>query len=187
MTNATILYGHIESLQDRAHHLLMLRDAQDHALQNRLPARFQTCIPLPFIPDDSQLQHLPGPTGLDDLKMLAVCRLVLDNFEHVKAFWVMQSLGLSQIALSFGVDDIDGTVVWYDITKLGATDTHQEVSVSDLKKAIYEAGFVPVERDTLYRRVTRNGPDWSVESPDTPSEIVPPTAPAMPPAPAASI
>jgi aminodeoxyfutalosine synthase len=168
MTNATILYGHIESLEDRAHHLCMLREAQDEAIQHAHPARFQTVIPLPFVPDDSQLQHLPGPTGLDDLKMLAVCRLMLDNFAHVKAFWVMQTLGLSQLSLQFGVDDIDGTVVWYDITKVGGSDTHQEVSAATLRRAIREAGFQPVERDTLYRRITRTGPNWRVaEQPQT--------------------
>ncbi len=164
MTNATILYGHIESLEDRVAHLLMLRDAQDRAIAADLPARFQTVIPLPFVPDDSALEHLYGPTGLDDLKMLAVCRLMLDNFAHVKAFWIMQTLPLSQLALDFGVDDVDGTVVWYDITKVEGRDTHQEVSVGDLRRAIAEAGYEPVERDTLYRRVIRNGAEWHVET-----------------------
>lgn len=163
MSNATILYGHIESLEDRVQHFLMLRDAQDAAIREGLPGRFQTVIPLPFIPDDSELQHLPGPTGLDDLRMLATSRLMLDNFAHVKAFWIMQTLALSQLALRFGVDDMDGTVVWYDITKVGGSDTHQEVGVSDLRKAIVEAGYQPIERDTLYRRVSRDGAEWSVD------------------------
>ncbi len=147
-TNATILYGHIESLEDRIHHLCLLRDAQDDAINTASggDGRFQTVIPLPFIPDDSELQHLPGPTGLDDLKMLAVCRLMLDNFDHVKAFWIMQTLHLSQLALSFGVDDIDGTVVWYDITKVGGGTTHQETTVTDLRRAIVEAGFAPIKK-----------------------------------------
>ncbi len=162
MSNATILYGHIESVADRVAHLLMLRQAQDRALERGLPGRFQTCIPLPFIPDDSELQRLPGPCGLDDLKMLAVSRLVLDNFAHIKAFWIMQTLPFSQLALSFGVDDIDGTVVWYDITKVGGGDTHQEVTVGDLRRAVREAGFEPLERDTLYRRVERDGAVWRV-------------------------
>ncbi len=159
-SNATILYGHIESLEDRVAHLCMLREAQDRAIENDLPGRFQTVIPLPFIPDQSELEHLPGPTGLDDLRMLAVCRLMLDNFPHVKAFWIMQTLALSQLALHWGVDDIDGTVVWYDITKVGGTDTHQEVAATDLRRAVREAGFDPVERDTLYRRVQRDGARW---------------------------
>lgn len=163
MSNATILYGHIESLEDRVHHFEMLRQVQDEAIAEGHPGRFQTVIPLPFVPDNSELEHLPGPTGLDDLKMLAVSRLMLDNFPHVKAFWIMQTLELSQLSLSFGVDDIDGTVMWYDITKVGGTDTHQEVSVTDLRRAVRQAGFTPVERDTLYRRVIRNGADWTVE------------------------
>ncbi len=165
MSNATILYGHIESPEDRLQHLLMLRAAQDEANRDGLPGRFQTVIPLPFVPGRSALNHLPGPTGLDDLKMLAIGRLLLDNFDHIKAFWIMQSIGLSQLALQFGVDDIDGTVVWYDITKAdGRSTTHQELSVSDLRDAIVAAGFVPVERDTLYRRVERDGARWRVES-----------------------
>jgi aminodeoxyfutalosine synthase len=162
MTNATILYGHIESLEDRIHHLCLLREAQDQAMREGLPGRFQTVIPLPFIPDGSALEHLPGPSGLDNLRMLAVCRLMLDNFEHIKAFWIMQTLEVAQVALSFGVDDVDGTVVWYDITKVGGADTHQEIGVAELRRAIREAGFEPVERDTLYRPVTRNGAQWSV-------------------------
>ncbi len=162
MTNATILYGHIESLEDRAHHFDLLRRTQDEAIAAGDPGRFQTVIPLPFIPDDSQLEHLPGPTGFDDLKMLAVSRLMLDNFAHVKAFWIMQTLPLSQLSLQFGVDDIDGTVVWYDITKQGGGGTHQELTVTDLRRAVLEAGFDPVERDTLYRHVQRDGADWWV-------------------------
>ena len=166
MSNATILYGHIESLEDRMHHFCMLREAQDRAIESAHPGRFQTVIPLPFVPDDSELQHLPGPTGLDDLRMLAVSRLMLDNFPHVKAFWIMQTLELSQAALHWGVDDIDGTVVWYDITKVGGANTHQEVSAKDLRRAACEAGFEPVERDTLYRRIKRDGAQWRVKATD---------------------
>ena len=162
MSNATILYGHIESPADRVHHLVMLRDAQDEAIAAGHAGRFQTVIPLPFVPDDSELERLPGPCGLDDLRMLAVSRLMLDNFDHVKAFWIMQTLQLSQVALGCGVDDLDGTVVWYDITKVGGTTTHQEVDAGALRRAIREAGFEPVERDTLYRKVERDGARWWV-------------------------
>jgi aminodeoxyfutalosine synthase len=164
MSNATILYGHIESLEDRIHHFCILREEQDKAIAENLPGRFQTVIPLPFIPDDSELQHLPGPSALDDLRMLAVSRLMLDNFPHVKAFWIMQTIELTQLALQNGVDDMDGTVVWYDITKVGGAGNHQEVSVGDLTRYAREAGFVPVERDTLYRQVVRNGADWHAEA-----------------------
>lgn len=121
---------------------------------------FQTIIPLPFFPDGSELEHLPGPGGLENLRTLAVARLMLDNFPHVKAFWIMQTLGMAQLMLQCGADDIDGTVVWYDITKVGGASTHQETTVWDLQQAIREAGFRPVERDTLYRRVERDGKRW---------------------------
>jgi aminodeoxyfutalosine synthase len=121
---------------------------------------FQTIIPLPFFPDGSELEYLPGPAGLENLRTLAVARLMLDNFPHVKAFWIMQTLPMAQLMLQSGADDIDGTVVWYDITKVGGSSTHQEVNVWTLQKAIREAGFEPVERDTLYRRIERQGKTW---------------------------
>jgi aminodeoxyfutalosine synthase len=123
---------------------------------------YQTIIPLPFFPDGSELEHLAGPSGLENLRTLAISRLMLDNFPHVKAFWIMQTLPMAQLMLQSGADDIDGTIVWYDITKVGGSSTHQEVNVWTLQKAIREAGFVPVERDTLYRRVKRDGVKWSV-------------------------
>jgi aminodeoxyfutalosine synthase len=131
---------------------------------------YQTIIPLPFFPDGCDLEHLPGPSGLENYRTLAIARLMLDNFPHVKAFWIMQTLPMAQVMLQSGADDIDGTVVWYDITKVnhgaglgsGAAATNQEVNTWTLQKAIREAGFVPVERDTLYRRVKREGKHWSV-------------------------
>jgi aminodeoxyfutalosine synthase len=124
---------------------------------------FQTIIPLPFFPDGCELERLPGPSGLENLRTMAVARLMLDNFPHVKAFWIMQTLSMAQLMLQSGADDVDGTVVWYDITKVGGATTHQEVNVWALQKAIREAGFEPVERDTLYRRVRRDGNRWGVE------------------------
>lgn len=124
---------------------------------------FQTIIPLPFFPDASELERLPGPTGLENLRTLAIARLMLDNFPHVKAFWIMQTLPMAQLMLQNGADDIDGTVIWYDITKAVGEGTHQETTVGDLKRAIREAGYVPVERDTLYREVMRDGQRWRVE------------------------
>lgn len=126
---------------------------------------FQTIIPLPFFPDGSELEHLPGPSGLENLRTLAIARLMLDNFPHVKAFWIMQTLPMSQFMMQAGADDIDGTVVWYDITKVGGASTHQETTVGDLRKAIADAGYEAVERDTLYRRVERDAADgrkWRV-------------------------
>jgi len=124
---------------------------------------YQTITPLPFFPDGSALESLPGPSGLENLRTIAITRLMLDNFPHVKAFWIMQTLPLAQVMLEAGADDIDGTVVWYDITKAVGEHTHQETTVLDLQKAISEAGFKPVERDTLYREVARDGERWSVK------------------------
>ncbi len=185
-TNATILYGHIEDRHERLVHMDMLRTAQDEALARlgyqpdasgaitltrrgvRQPTPdmserggyFQTIIPLPFFPDGSELEHLPGPGGLENLRTLAVARLMLDNFPHVKSFWIMQTLDMAQLMLQCGADDIDGTVVWYDITKVGGADTHQETTSVDLQRVIRGAGFQPIERDTLYRRVIRDGVEW---------------------------
>ncbi len=180
-TNATMLYGHVEGVEERITHLVKLRELQDEslALAERCGCRklhdeggtalalrgqqfcghraaFQCCIPLSFIPDGSAFAELPGPTGLDDLRTLAVARLMLDNFAHIKAFWIMQSPKLSQVALNWGVDDFDGTVVWYDITKReGRGTNHQQLTVEQIRALIREAGCVPVERDTLYRPVRR--------------------------------
>lgn len=192
-TNATILYGHIEDRHERLIHMDMLRCAQDEALarlgyeptgasggsvitltgsgailptpaMNDRGGYFQTITPLPFIPDGSELEHFYGPDGLENLRTLAIARLMLDNFPHVKAFWIMQTLGMAQLMLQCGADDLDGTVVWYDITKIDGAGTHQETTVDDLQRAIREAGFEPIERDTLYRRVERDGKQWRVEA-----------------------
>ena len=157
-SNATMLYGHVETPAERVGHLVKLRELQAESLASS-PAHFNCMIPLSFIPEQSELGHLPGPTGLTDLKTLAVGRLMLDNVPHIKAFWIMQGIGLSQVALGWGCDDLDGTVVWYDITKRGgdgAAPTHQELHVGDIRRLIREAGREPVERDTLYRPVRRD-------------------------------
>lgn len=163
-SNATMLYGHVERPQERVAHLLKLREHQDVSLRER-KAHFNCVIPLSFIPDGSALADLPGPSGLDDLRTLAVTRLLLDNVPHVKAFWIMQTPKLAQVSLNWGVDDFDGTVVWYDITKReGAGTTHQELPVDRIRRLILEAGGIPIERDTLYRPVVR-GPEgsWRVD------------------------
>ena len=154
-SNATMLYGHIESVEERVAHMLKLREHQDVSLRER-KAAFQCFVPLSFIPEGSELAHLPGPSGLDDLRTLAVSRLMLDNFPHVKAFWIMHSPKLAQVALDWGVDDFDGTVVWYDITKREGRGTNrQELTVTEIQRLLREAGCEPVERDTLYRPVAR--------------------------------
>lgn len=184
-TNATMLYGHVERPEERITHLIKLRELQEQALAavegsgfwvqdsgaevhtastltpeprtlNPQHAFFNCMIPLSFIPEQSELGHLPGPTGLTDLKTLAISRLMLNNIQHIKAFWIMQGIGLSQVALDWGCDDLDGTVVWYDITKRAGDGTHQELHVRDIQRLIREAGRDPVERDTIYRRVKRD-------------------------------
>ncbi len=138
------------------------RDRLPRAASAQQSGYFQTIIPLPFVPDDSELSHLPGPTGQENFRTIAIARLMLDNFPHVKAFWIMYTLEMAQIMLRHGADDIDGTVMWYDITKVSGDDTHQEVSVWDLEQAIREAGLQPIERDTLYRPVKRDGRTWQI-------------------------
>ncbi|UCD28070.1 MAG: aminofutalosine synthase MqnE [Planctomycetota bacterium] len=158
-SNATMLYGHIEKPTERISHLIKLREHQDESLAKG-NAHFNCVVPLPFIPQGSELAHLPGPTGMDDLRTLAIVRLMLDNVAHLKAFWIMQSPKLAQVSLNWGVDDFDGTVVYYDITKgHGQSTTHQELSSDRIKRLIIEAGGVPVERDTLYQRVVRDESD----------------------------
>jgi aminodeoxyfutalosine synthase len=154
-SNATMLYGHVETPEERVKHLIKLRELQRESLASR-DASFNCVIPLSFIPEDSELGNLPGPTGLTDLKTLAIARLMLDNIAHIKAFWIMQSIHLSQLSLDWGVDDLDGTVVWYDITKREGHGVHQEMHVEDIKRLIRETGRTPVERDTLYRELKRD-------------------------------
>lgn len=161
-SNATMLYGHVETRQDRIHHLLTIREEQSRAVESRSSGKFQAFIPLPFIPGVSELSHLPGPSGVENLRTIAIARLMLDNIPHVKAFWIMQTLQMAQHMLQCGADDIDGTVMWYDITKVNADSTDQECAVSDLCRAIRDAGLEPVERDTLYREVIREGTSWNV-------------------------
>jgi aminodeoxyfutalosine synthase len=152
-SNATMLYGHVERAEHRIDHLLRLRAQQDKS------GGFQTFIPLAFHPDHNALgQGIAKPTGLMDLKMMAIGRLMLDNFPHVKAYWQMLGIKTAQIALSFGADDIDGTVVHETIYHAAGSDSPQEMTVGELRRQIQEAGRVPVERDTLYNEVVRDRP-----------------------------
>ncbi len=155
-SNATMLYGHIEEPQHRIDHLIQLRDLQDET------GGFQTFIPLAFHPDNTELHTIQKPDGLVDLKTMAISRLMLDNFEHIKAYWIMLGEQTAQLALSYGADDIDGTVVHELIYHDAGAETPEGKTVEQLHQLIHEAGRDPVERDTLYRRVTRNGNEWTV-------------------------
>jgi len=143
-TNATMLYGHIESLEERVEHLDMLRRAQDET------GGFLAFIPLAFHPKNTELSSLSRTSGVDDLKMIAVARCFLDNFPHIKAYWVMIGQKVSQIGLSFGADDVDGTVKEEIITHMAGAETEQAMSREQLLRLIREAGRIPIERDTLY-------------------------------------
>jgi aminodeoxyfutalosine synthase len=148
-SNATMLYGHVEQPEELADHLVRLRDLQDET------GGFNAFIPLSFQPANTGLSELPGPTGYDDLKMLAVGRLVLDNFRHVKAFWINVGLKLAQVSLAFGVNDLDGTVVEERISHAAGVQTGQELEREELVRMIRGAGRRAVERDTLYNVVRR--------------------------------
>lgn len=154
-SNATMLYGHIEKPHHRIDHLIRLRELQDET------GGFQTFIPLAFHPDNTKLAHIPKPSGLMDLRVMAISRLMLDNFPHIKAYWVMLGMKTAQVALSYGADDIDGTVVHEKIYHDAGSDSPQETTVVELRRLIEEAGRVPVERDTLYHEVIRDpGTTW---------------------------
>jgi aminodeoxyfutalosine synthase len=148
-SNATMLYGHIESDEDRVDHLLRLRALQDET------GGFQAFIPLAFHPVNTPLEHLPWTTGMLDIKQIAVSRLVLDNFPHIKAYWQMLTPKIAQIALRFGADDLDGTVIEEKIYHDAGATTPQGMRRQELIRLIRTTGREPVERDTLYRPVRR--------------------------------
>lgn len=158
-TNCTMLYGHVEKAYHRIDHLLRLRELQDQT------GGFQVFIPLAFHPENTKLDNLKKPGALDDLRTIAVSRLMLDNVQHIKAYWIMLGIETAQTALAYGADDIDGTVrhelIYHDA---GAT-TPQCLSVDRIEDLIRETGRTPIERDTVYRRVHRDPADytkWSV-------------------------
>jgi aminodeoxyfutalosine synthase len=155
-SNATMLYGHIENEEDRADHLIRLRTLQDET------HGFQTFIPLAFHPANTPLQHLFTTTGMLDIKQIAISRLVLDNFPHIKAYWQMLSPKIAQISLRFGADDIDGTVIEEKIYHDAGATTPQGMVRKELERLIREAGREPVERDTMYRPVTRTETSFTI-------------------------
>lgn len=153
-TNCTMLYGHVEQPFHRIDHLMRLRELQDRT------GGFQVFIPLAFHPDNTKLDHLKKPSALMDLRTMAISRLMLDNVQHIKAYWIMLGIGTAQTALSYGADDIDGTVrhelIYHDA---GAT-TPESLTVDQIRHLITEAGREPIERDTTYHRVHRDPADF---------------------------
>ena len=146
-TNATMLYGHVESVEDRVDHLLRLRDLQDET------GGFVTYIPLAFQPWEAPAMKLPETTGFEDLKAIALGRLLLDNFPHIKSYWIMIGPRLAQVGLSFGADDLDGTVTEEKIAHDAGAQTAQSLTVHELCRLIREAGRRPLERDTVFNVV----------------------------------
>ena len=153
-SNCTMLYGHIEQPYHRIDHLVRLRELQDET------GGLQTFIPLAFHPDNTGLNHITKPSSLMDLRTMAVSRLMLDNVPHVKAYWIMLGIGTAQVALSYGADDIDGTVRHELIYHDAGAETPEVLSVEAIRKLIEDAGREPVERDTLYHRVERDAQGW---------------------------
>jgi aminodeoxyfutalosine synthase len=150
-SNATMLYGHIESIEDRVDHFIRLREQQD------ISRGFQCFIPLAFYPPGTKLAHLEGPSGIDSLKTVAVSRLMLDNFAHIKAYWVMLGKRVAQVALHFGANDLDGTITdGGELSESYSVESNNEVRMTrrEIVSMIEEAGFEAVERDTLYNPLT---------------------------------
>ena len=150
-SNCTMLHGHIETLEERIDHLDRLRRLQDDT------GGLQTYIPLSFHPDNTEWSHIPAPTAMDELREIAVSRLMLDNVPHIKAYWIMLSIPIAQLALSYGADDVDGTVVEEKIYHEAGATTPQEVQREELVQWIRDAGRIPVERDTIYNVI------WSAD------------------------
>ncbi len=146
-SNATMLYGHIETIDERIDHLMALRQAQDET------NGFMCFIPLAFHPKNTALNDVAPTGGVEDLKNIAVARLMLDNFPHIKAYWIMLGPKVAQIALSYGADDLDGTVLEEKITSMAGGESGQAMSRKAIENLIRQAGRVPVERDTLYNPV----------------------------------
>jgi aminodeoxyfutalosine synthase len=146
-SNCTMLHGHVETVEERVDHFDRLRRLQDET------GGFQTYIPLSFHPENSEMADVPGPTAVDELREIALGRLMLDNIPHIKAYWILMDIPIAQTALSFGADDVDGTVVEEKIYHEAGATTPQKVQREELVQWIRDAGRVPVERDTLYNVV----------------------------------
>jgi aminodeoxyfutalosine synthase len=147
-SNVTMLYGHIETMEERIDHMLRARALQDET------GGFQAFIPLAFHPENNQMRKLPAPSAIDTLRVHAVARLMCDNIPHVKAFWIATGVDVAQISLWYGVDDLDGTVQEERIYHMAGARTPVTMTTADIRRLIRAAGRLPVERDTLYHVVT---------------------------------
>jgi aminodeoxyfutalosine synthase len=151
-SNITMLYGHIETAEERVDHMIRTRALQDET------GGLQAFIPLAFHPDNNQMRKLPAPTASDTLRVHAVARLMLDNVPHIKAFWIAAGVDVAQLAQWYGADDLDGTVQEERIYHMAGSRTPEALSTADIRRLIQAAGRVPVERDTLYNRIEGSGP-----------------------------
>ncbi|WP_457551960.1 aminofutalosine synthase MqnE [Desulfobacula sp.] len=152
-TNATMLYGHIETIEERVDHLLTLRELQDET------NGFSAFIPLAFHSENTPLSHIHPTTAMDDLKNVAAARLMLDNFDHIKAYWVMIGEKLAQVALNFGADDLDGTIIEERITHMAGATSALGLTKEQMEHMITQAGFEPVERDSFYHPINQLSED----------------------------
>ncbi len=150
MTNATLLYGHIETYEERVDHMLRLRDLQDKSISKGTKGKFNTFIPLKYQHENNRLKNLPEVSAFEDLKMIAVPRLMLDNFPNIKAYWVVIGKRMAQMALSYGGNEIEGTILEEKIMSMAGTDSASGMTETELIKLIRDAGRQPIERDALY-------------------------------------
>ncbi|RLB06904.1 MAG: aminofutalosine synthase MqnE [Deltaproteobacteria bacterium] len=148
-SNATMLFGHVETFEERVDHLIRLRELQDET------GGFICFIPLAFQPSNTSLSHLPKVTAIDSLKTIAVSRLLLDNVPHIKAYWIMLGINTAQVALHFGADDLDGTIVEEKIGHMAGAESNQALTRAELIRVIEEAGFEAVERNTYFEVVKK--------------------------------
>ncbi len=149
-STSTMLYGHVETIPERIDHLRLLRDLQDET------QGFTAFIPLPFHAENNRLSHIREPSGFENLRNLAIARLYLDNFDHIKCYWINHGLKLAQVSLSYGVDDLDGTVLEEKIYHMAGAETPQEQTAGELRNAIQETGRIPIQRDSLYREIAHH-------------------------------
>jgi aminodeoxyfutalosine synthase len=164
-SNVTMLYGHIETNEERVDHMLRARSLQDET------GGFQAFIPLAFHPDNNQMRKLPAPPAADTLRVHAVARLVLDNIPHVKAFWIATGVEVAQLALWYGADDLDGTVQEERIYHMAGSRTPEALSTAEIRRLIMAAGREPVERDTLYNVIEPAAPAESQPGAKVPRQV----------------
>lgn len=168
-STCTMLYGHVETIEERVDHLSRLRSLQDEM------GGFTAFIPLPFHAENNHLSHIPEPSGFENLRNLAIARLYLDNFDHIKCYWINHGLKLAQVSLNYGVDDLDGTVLEEKIYHMAGAQTPQQQTANELIQSIRETGREPIQRDSLYGEISSStsGVSASVKNRDLKSSLVP--------------